>query len=124
MTHDGIFGVQYLALPLFPVCDAGFLSVLTSPQPVLGRKLHFGAVAVFSGSVQRKVHVRSHTISKYSSEKPFRMKGALQINSNWMRTRRPMFVECGCIYRTARCEAASVELGSVRGQLSRFTSGL
>lgn len=43
------------------------------------------------------------------------------MNSNWMRTRRPMFVECGCIYRTARCEAGSVGLGSVRGG---FTSGL
>lgn len=35
-----------------------------------------------------------------------------------------MFVECGCIYRTARCEAGSVEFGSVRGQRGGFTSGL
>lgn len=46
------------------------------------------------------------------------------MNSNWMRTRRPMFVEHGCIYRTARCEAGSTELGSVRGQHGEFTPGL
>lgn len=37
MAQDGIFGVQYLALPLSPVCDVGFLSVLT-PSASFGEK--------------------------------------------------------------------------------------
>lgn len=46
------------------------------------------------------------------------------MNSNWMRTRRLMFVECGCIYRAARCEAGPVDPASVRGQRGAFTSSL
>lgn len=80
-AQDGIFGVQHLALSLCPVCDVGVPRCADPPSWFLGRKLHFGVVAVFSGTAQRKVHVHSHAISKYSSEKPFRMKGALQINS-------------------------------------------
>lgn len=34
-----------------------------------------------------------------------------------------MLVECGCIYRTARCEAGSMELRSVQGLRAGFTSG-
>lgn len=36
MAQDGIFGVQYLALPLSPLCDVGFPSVLPPLSQFLG----------------------------------------------------------------------------------------